>query len=592
MIKRICIIPALLFSFSFSQLTSSYLIIPELAIPYVDSCAQFWMNAWDDANGGFYSNIDRYGNVNTSWGTHKHLLSQSRNVYGLTRAFMLTGDTTYLDLAQEGNQWMIDHNWDYSYGGWYGELNSNGNPNYPNSDKSAFDQHYALLGPIALYEATQDSSTWNIIMDGYQWIEDVYWDNRAGYEGYYDVANHSGTSAWGKSFNATVDAITTHLLYLYLMTEDDSYLDRLVELADEIQTYLVGSMPNQAIGFAEKYDSNWNIDNNETMTIMGHVLKTAWCLGRIWRLTANDDYIPVAETLLYDVWDNGYDHDFGGPYKDYNRVTGEMLMWGIPDTAKAWWQMEQAIVGGLELAEPFDNTIAIEMADETTSFFMTHFVDHEYGDVYENRTRYGDETWGLHKGSSYKAGYHSIETGYYIYLYTNLFIHENPVTLYYRFGEYSEDRQVKLTPLAIADDHLKIASVIHDSTQWNQFLAEERLLIIPANTEGIFAVTFEPVEPVISIASDDITVPSLMFSNAPNPFNNSTEFKFNMHTSGIAEIRFVDIRGREVARPIIGEYRSGMNYVKFSDHGLASGMYFAILKTPTGQSTRRIVLMK
>ncbi len=50
------------------QPISPYLQDPTLSIGYVDSCAQFWMKTLDEQRGGFYTNIDRYGNVITNWG--------------------------------------------------------------------------------------------------------------------------------------------------------------------------------------------------------------------------------------------------------------------------------------------------------------------------------------------------------------------------------------------------------------------------------------------------------------------------------------------------------------------------------------------
>ena len=50
---------------SFSQYTptSLYLQNPELVIGYTDSCANFWLQTWDNSIGGFYTNIDKFGNV-------------------------------------------------------------------------------------------------------------------------------------------------------------------------------------------------------------------------------------------------------------------------------------------------------------------------------------------------------------------------------------------------------------------------------------------------------------------------------------------------------------------------------------------------
>jgi mannose/cellobiose epimerase-like protein (N-acyl-D-glucosamine 2-epimerase family) len=99
--------------------TSPYIQNPELAIGYTDSCAQFWLQTWDNQLGGFFTNIDKDGSVITGWGTNKNMLTQSRNAYGMVRAYMLTGDTTYLGFAKRALNWMYSHAWDNTYGGWF-----------------------------------------------------------------------------------------------------------------------------------------------------------------------------------------------------------------------------------------------------------------------------------------------------------------------------------------------------------------------------------------------------------------------------------------------------------------------------------------
>jgi len=46
-----------------AQLISAHLEHPERNISYVDSCARFWMPTWDTNLGGFYTNINRTGQV-------------------------------------------------------------------------------------------------------------------------------------------------------------------------------------------------------------------------------------------------------------------------------------------------------------------------------------------------------------------------------------------------------------------------------------------------------------------------------------------------------------------------------------------------
>jgi hypothetical protein len=66
---------------------SPYLQHPEIAIAYVDSCARFWLGAYDSAsNGGFCIGMNQFGKVITGWGQYKNVVIQSRDAYGFTRS--------------------------------------------------------------------------------------------------------------------------------------------------------------------------------------------------------------------------------------------------------------------------------------------------------------------------------------------------------------------------------------------------------------------------------------------------------------------------------------------------------------------------
>jgi len=572
------------------SIQSPYLEDPSLAIGYVDSCADFWVGTWDENFGGFYTNIDKYGDV--IYNSDKHMLTQTRNVYGLTRAFMLTGDIRFLDMAREGLDFMYEHSWDEAYGGWLNELDQLGNPIYPTSPKTAFYQHYAILGTTAYYEATRDTVDWNWLMTGYDHLDRVFWDTRPQYLGYFDESNANSSSAWDKSFNATVDAITTHLLYLYLMTEDQVYKDRLLELAEEMMDRLVGSMPQQAIGFVEMFDSDWNSNNNEPMTIMGHVLKTGWCLSRICQLEFDQEYIDASEALFQDVWDNGYDHDFGGPYKDYNRITGEMLMWGNPDTCKAWWQLEQAATHGLQMFSLTRDSLYLRMADESVDFYMHNFVDREYGEVYANRTRYGDFAWNENKGEGGKAGYHSIELGYYLYLYGNLFIKQKPVTIHYNFVESTSERRMVMTPIAVADSLLRIQNVLHEGQPYASFDPDQRILVLPPGVCGHFEVTFEPVEPVIVTENDTMPESLILNRNYPNPFNSSTTIEFNLMEIGNVQFEVFDIHGRLIHSCWYTGLHAGLNSIEWAAHETPNGVYHYRISNGTHAASGKAIVLR
>lgn len=587
-------------SISFAQysVSSPYLINPSLAIGYVDSSAQFWLQTWDTQKGGFYTNIDKKGNVKTSWGTNKNMLTQSRNAYGLTRAYMLTGDTTYLGYAKNALDWMYAHAWDNTNGGWFQELDINGNTISPTGNKTAFYQHYALLGIAAYYEATRDTTAWNWLMKGYQHLENIYWDTRTPFSGYYDKADFNNQNAWDKSFNATVDAVTTHLLSLYLMTKENKYKNRLQEIANEIKQHLAGSMSQQTIGFVEKFTSEWNWNNNETMTIMGHVLKAAWCLARINLLLPDTSYISTAEMLVNNVWTKGYDHVFGGPYKDFNRQTGEMLLWGLQDSTKAWWQMEQAIVAGfLMYATKPNNSIYLQMADESTNFFMNYFVDHQNGEVYADRTRYGGFAWNEAKANSSKAGYHSIETGYYLYLYGYSFYSGLDPVLHYKFYPVSTERKILLNPIAIDSSQLIVSQVKLNGQNYTNINPTERILTLPAGIGGDFEITYHTLitsiepNPIANISDFELN------QNYPNPFNPSTKIRYKIPSSTTGQDTYVklivyDVLGNEIIKLVNEEKPAGNYQVDFNASSLASGVYFYRLQAGSFVGTKKMILLR
>lgn len=576
---------------------SQYLQTPEMLFGYVDSCAKFWMKAYDPVNGGFYVNINRQGNPFGS--SIKNTLNQSRDAYGFTRAFQMTGDTTYLRYARYALNFMYKNSWDKTNGGWYNDINSAGSPTNPGANKSAYHQHYAVLGPAAAFEATRDTADWSWLMKSYGYNESKFWDSSLSYFGYYDYVSANGANPTDKSFNATVDAVTTHVLHLYLMTGEEKYKLRLLELADNMINYLAASSRSQQIGFAEKYTTTWQIrssSSDETRTIMGHVLKTAWCLGRIYQLENNPLYLSTAEELMQNVLDKGYDHQNGGPYKDYNRITGQMMMYGITDTAKAWWQIEQAVTSGLMLYQLTGKEKYLKMADETLDFFMKYFVDHVYGDVFENANKYGGmiPQWGTTKGGTGKAAYHSIETGYYSYLYGKLLVRKEPATLYYNFTSANEIRQLRMRPIGAPDTYLKIQSVTRNGIPYTNFDSTNLLLTIPAATNGIFAVTYTPSNTSLSVAKNQTALDDfVLYQNYPNPFNPTTTIGFTVRVSGFTTLKIYDAMGREVAMLVNENLNAGEKYHKtFDASKLASGIYFTRLQSNGKQMMKKMILMK
>jgi len=570
--------------FSQYEVQSQYINEPELMIEFAEDCALFWQGVHDDTYGGFFVEVGKSGNILNN--NNKSLVSESRDAYGFTRAFMLTGNEEYLDYAKSALDFMYEHLWDEQYGGWHRRCNRSGNYPYL-GEKTAFDQHYALLGITAYYEATNNATDLEMLENGYDFIENSLWDNRPEYLGYYDETNRSGSFSYDKSFNATVDAITTHLYNLYLITKDDKYFTRLMEMKRNIQDYLVSSMANQEIGFVENYNSTWAVNNSERRTIMGHVLKTGWCMGRIYRINEDDETLESAKALVQNVLDKGYDHELGGPYKDYDRITGEMYMYGASDTAKAWWQMEQAITSGFLLYEITAEDKYLKMADESLDFFMNYFVDPVYGEIYADRNREGGRVpgWDENKGSEWKAAYHSIETAYYSFLYSKLLIKQESATLYYKFDATADSRTLNMTPLAVDFAKLKIDNITLNGNDYPDFNSDLRTLTIPAGTGGIFAVSYKMTSSPYSVEENETLASVNIF---PNPFKNVVYLEFNLKKANFVNVSVYNNMGQKIETLENRKMTKGQYNLSWNTE-VNPGFYYIVMTADGQRFTYKII---
>lgn len=97
----------------------------------------------------------------------------------------------------------------------------------------------------------------------------------------------------------------------------------------------------------------------------------------------------------------------------------------------------------------------------------------------------------------------------------------------------------------------------------------------------------------LGVAPDAATVRSFSLQqNYPNPFNPSTLIAFTLPAAMPVRLSVSDLLGREVALLANGMQEAGPHTVSFSGTGLPSGMYIYTMTTPTGRSSKRMMLLK
>lgn len=90
---------------------------------------------------------------------------------------------------------------------------------------------------------------------------------------------------------------------------------------------------------------------------------------------------------------------------------------------------------------------------------------------------------------------------------------------------------------------------------------------------------------------------ALLLPNRPNPFNPSTEIRFELARAGRVEVEIVDVRGARVRTLFVGAMDRGLHHLKWngrdgSDRPVASGVYRSVLRFEGTTQSRSVVLVE
>jgi len=383
----------------------------------------------------------------------------SRMIYGFASAYMLTGEDRYLEAAEKGTEYLREHMqavdesegivyWYHGMDVWNGHerkiLASKFGDDY--DAIPAYEQIYALAGPIQTYRVTGDP---RILRDAEMTINlfnKFFRDPvKGGYFSHIDPvrfdprAESLGQDRARKNWNSVGDHAPAYLINLWLATGEDKYADFLVETADTIAHHFPDYDKSPFV--QERYDENWQQDLTwgwqQNNAVVGHNLKIAWNLMRINHMRPSEDYVTLAKKIAEIMPEVGMDKQRGGWYDVVSRTRAEGEEWHrfVWHDRKAWWQQEQGILAYLILNGSLKEPEYLRLARESASFYNAFFPDHDNGGVYFNVLSTGMPyllgTERL-KGSHSMSGYHSFELCYLASVYTNLLIKKQPMDLYFK----------------------------------------------------------------------------------------------------------------------------------------------------------------
>jgi cellobiose epimerase len=369
---------------------------------------QFWIDHAVDAQyGGLLGQLNRQGEP-TKYG-NKSVVLISRSLWSFSEGYRRYPDPAYQKMAAECLKFLREKMWDKEHGGYYFMVSREGK--IVDSTKQLNPMSYVMEGLAEYALAFHDKQAAQEALDLFRVIDQHAHDNEHG--GYriaftadwqfikdYKEGPNAAGSFGRKSYDwhlGLVEALAT----LYDVTGDPEVKARLEELLD----IFVNKIIDSEVGYGRYYfHDDWSVadrDGDSKQCEYGLDLEASWLIveaaQRVGR--PQDPKIRRASLALVDhALRYGFDKEHGGVYR-----TGPATE---PATNKnmEWWQQCEAMVALLNAYQLTGDPKYWQSFDLEARFFMEHFVDHQYGEVYTALFYDGkvDDT----KVDPWKAPYH------------------------------------------------------------------------------------------------------------------------------------------------------------------------------------------
>lgn len=429
---------------------------------------------------------------------------------------MLTGNPLYLEAAEKGSQYLQEHMRfrDASEGicYWYHAVDIQADGSEKKIYASEFgddydaipcyEQIYALAGLTQTYRLTGDPKLLEDIQATIRLFNRHFKDasQKGGYFSHIDPitlsphAESLGQNRARKNWNSDGDHAPAYLINLYLATGAKEYADFLEYTLDTICAHFPDyeDSPFVQERFFEDWtkDRHWNWQQNRA--VVGHNLKIAWNLTRMFSLQAKDTYRQLAEKIGNTIPLAGCDRQRGGWYDVMERALepGQKYHRLVWHDRKAWWQQEQGILAYYIMAGVYgDNSDFLRFAREGTAFYNAWFLDTVSGGVYFNILANGlpyELGTERNKGSHSMSGYHSFELCYLATVYTNLLLKKEPLDLFFRpqAGAFADNR-LRVAPDLLPPDSIKLDAVWINGQPYDDFDAKELIVNLPSELQNL-----------------------------------------------------------------------------------------------------------
>ena len=318
---------------------------------------------WDKTYGGFYSLVDRKGNVKSN-DSIKTAYGNAFGIYALSAYYGASRDTTALSLAKQAFLWLEKNSHDPQHKGYFQHLNRQGKPIQRNN---------AVPSTSDLGYKDQNSSIH--LLEAFTELYSVWPDPLV-------------RTRLQEMLLLIRDTITSPKGYLVLFLQPDW----------------------KPVSFRDSDESTILKHRNLDHVSFGHDVETAFLMleaSHVLGIKNDTKTLTIAKRMVDHALANGWDANTGGFYDEGYYFKNKSGITITKDT-KNWWAQAEGLNTLLLMADlfPGDQMQYFQKFKQLWNYSKTYLIDHEYGDWYEGGLDKEPHKKTTLKGHIWKATYH------------------------------------------------------------------------------------------------------------------------------------------------------------------------------------------
>jgi mannobiose 2-epimerase len=321
---------------------------------------------WDKQYGGFYTYVDRQGNVKPGGFAPKEAYGNSFAIYGLAAYYQSSGDTAALNLAKKEFRWMEEHSHDPVHKGYYQHMQRDGTPIPRDADVSSVSQ-----------TGYKDQNTSIHLLESFTELYNVWPDSLL-------------RERLKEMLFLVRDTIVTEKGYLTLFFKPDWTP---VSYKDSSKEVILKHKGLDHVSF-------------------GHDVETAYLMLEASHLLGfknNTTTITIAKKMVDHALTYGWDDKVGGFYDEGYYFRDKPGITIIADT-KNWWAQAEGLNSLLLMSDyfPNDEKKYYDKFKMLWHYVQTYLIDHQHGDWYPGGLDKQPELKTALKGQIWKGTYHNL----------------------------------------------------------------------------------------------------------------------------------------------------------------------------------------